>query len=516
MHTGENIDPTITMDWLVLDDDNGDLDDGTPHSAEILQAFALHNMDELPEPLDNDDCATAREVTWGTWDVNTVGALASGIPVDESQCADTYMTSCDPDVWYSLTACGTGTMTVSLCDSVSFDSDLAVYTGTCGALEQVACNGDGAGCGNYTSLLSVEVTQGQAYFVRVGGWQGATGTGVMNIDGPGEPCEGGAAVEIAFPDGRPDEVHPSGGTEVIVHILDGESTAIPETARLNWDNSAGSGSSPLSYSGSVFYAAIFPPMECPDTVEWWVTVSAEDGSDVTSPSDDAAVRAGLDVAFGDDFETDMGWNVDAGAGTGNWERVVPANGGARCDNPDDADGSGRCYVTGNGGDEDVDDGTTILTSPVMGAPAGTVLSYYRWYSNGGACSPYPTDDAFIVEFSSGDGVWNALETVGPAGGEVNGGWYLVEFDIDGLAGFTPGELQVRFICTDEGDGSVVEAAVDGVMVSQVDCGDDICMGDLNGDGVVNVNDILTAIDGFGGAYDVDDILEVLGNFGNDC
>ena len=118
MHTGENIDPTITMDWLVLDDDNGDLDDGTPHSAEILQAFALHNMDELPEPLDNDDCATAREVTWGTWDVNTVGALASGVPVDESQCADTYMTGCDPDVWYHLTACGTGTMTVSLCDTV--------------------------------------------------------------------------------------------------------------------------------------------------------------------------------------------------------------------------------------------------------------------------------------------------------------------------------------------------------------------------------------------------------------
>ena len=42
------------------------------------------------------------------------------------------------------------------------------------------------------------------------------------------------------------------------------------------------------------------------------------------------------------------------------------------------------------------------------------------------------------------------------------------------------------------------------------------MGDLNGDGTVNVNDILTAIDGFGGDYDVNDILDVLGNFGNDC
>ena len=516
MHTGGGIDPTITFDWLVLDDDNGDLDDGTPNSVELLQAFAQHNMDELPEPLDNDDCVTAREVTWGTWDVNTIGALSSGVPVDESQCLDTYMTDCDPDVWYHLTACGSGTMTVSLCDTINFDSDLAVYHGTCDSLEQVACNGDGSGCGGYTSLLQVNVTQGQSYYVRVGGWNGATGTGVMVIDGPGEPCDSKVPAEIVFPDGRPDQIDPAGGTSIPVEILDGESTPIPDTARLHWENSDGSGSSELKYHGSVFYSAVFPPMTCPDTVEWWVTVSTEDGSDVASSTDEAAVRAGLDVAFEDDFQTDMGWSVDAGAGAGNWERVVPANGGARCDNPGDADGSGMCYVTGNDSDEDVDDGTTVLTSPVMDAPVGTVLSYYRWYSNGAACGPYPTDDAFIVEFSSGDGLWNALETVGPGGGEVNGGWYNVEFDLDGLPGFTPGDLQVRFICGDSGSGSIVEAAVDGVMISEIDCGDDICMGDLNGDGTVNVNDILTAIDGFGGDYDVNDILDVLGNFGNDC
>ncbi len=50
-----------------------------------------------------------------------------------------------------------------------------------------------------------------------------------------------------------------------------------------------------------------------------------------------------------------------------------------------------------------------------------------------------------------------------------------------------------------------------------DCpGGEPCPGDLNGDGVVNVNDILTAIAGFGGDYDVNDILEVLSWFGVDC
>jgi hypothetical protein len=63
----------------------------------------------------------------------------------------------------------------------------------------------------------------------------------------------------------------------------------------------------------------------------------------------------------------------------------------------------------------------------------------------------------------------------------------------------------------------VEAAVDGVTIAVVDCGDDMpCDGDLDGNGTVDVNDLLTAIDGFGGAYDVNDILSILANFGNDC
>ena len=60
LHVGDSIDPTITLDWLTLDDDDGDLDNGTPHSVEILAAMSLHNMSDIPEPLDNDFCSTAR------------------------------------------------------------------------------------------------------------------------------------------------------------------------------------------------------------------------------------------------------------------------------------------------------------------------------------------------------------------------------------------------------------------------------------------------------------------------
>jgi hypothetical protein len=47
-------------------------------------------------------------------------------------------------------------------------------------------------------------------------------------------------------------------------------------------------------------------------------------------------------------------------------------------------------------------------------------------------------------------------------------------------------------------------------------GDVECLGDLNGDGIVNVEDILTAIAGWGTLYEVEDILDVLAAFGTTC
>ncbi len=48
LHTGSNIDPSITIDYLVLDDDNGNVYDGTPHYLEIAAGFGAHNMDAPP------------------------------------------------------------------------------------------------------------------------------------------------------------------------------------------------------------------------------------------------------------------------------------------------------------------------------------------------------------------------------------------------------------------------------------------------------------------------------------
>jgi len=51
LHTGSNIDPSITIDYLTLDDDNGNIYDGTPHYWEIATGFGEHNMDAPPLAL---------------------------------------------------------------------------------------------------------------------------------------------------------------------------------------------------------------------------------------------------------------------------------------------------------------------------------------------------------------------------------------------------------------------------------------------------------------------------------
>jgi hypothetical protein len=48
------------------------------------------------------------------------------------------------------------------------------------------------------------------------------------------------------------------------------------------------------------------------------------------------------------------------------------------------------------------------------------------------------------------------------------------------------------------------------------CGGEPCPGDLNGDGGVNVDDLLEAVSGYGSIYDVNDILLVLENYGSNC
>ena len=164
------------------------VDDGAPSG----EATVTIHVGEIPFP---DECATAQFVTNGNWEFSTVDGTTSSDPYNEDQCTGTYLGVMTNDVWFTYEACGDGSMTVSTCDLVDFDTDIVVYEGTCDSMEQISCNGDGDGCGGYSSILTTNVTEGNTYLIRVGGWgTSSIGSGDLLIDGPegtcSTPCEG--------------------------------------------------------------------------------------------------------------------------------------------------------------------------------------------------------------------------------------------------------------------------------------------------------------------------------------
>lgn len=133
----------------------------------------------------NDNCVGATEVFNGATNINNTGATDStGIP--GGACIFGGATNIHKDVWYRYTATCTGTVTVDVCATTGTvtDTTLQVYSGTCGALVEAACDDD-ACTGNPAgdrSRATFSATSGTQYFIRVGVWgTNAPGPMVLTI-----------------------------------------------------------------------------------------------------------------------------------------------------------------------------------------------------------------------------------------------------------------------------------------------------------------------------------------------
>lgn len=102
----------------------------------------------------------------------------------------------------------------------------------------------------------------------------------------------------------------------------------------------------------------------------------------------------LDQGYYDDFTFNLGWTSSGTSLTGIWERGEPVGtlNMSEQSNPDvdvNTDCNNIAYVTGNAGgaagNDDVDNGTSILTSPVFNLSTyiDPKINYSRWFYNGG-------------------------------------------------------------------------------------------------------------------------------------
>ncbi len=80
------------------------------------------------------------------------------------------------DIFFRYTASFTGLVEINTCGS-ALDSQIDVAT-DCSFSTVLACNDDSCGL---QSRVIMDVTAGTDYFIRVAGWAGATGSGILNI-----------------------------------------------------------------------------------------------------------------------------------------------------------------------------------------------------------------------------------------------------------------------------------------------------------------------------------------------
>ncbi|HEX2685632.1 MAG TPA: S8 family serine peptidase [Kofleriaceae bacterium] len=176
------------------------------------------------------------------------------------------------------------------------------------------------------------------------------------------------------------------------------------------------------------------------------------------------------VVFSDDFETDRGWIANpAGtdtAITGQWARANPEGTNSSGPKQLDVTTSGSFnLVTGPlagaaAGDNDIDGGVTTIQSPPIALPAsGTLTLSLSFYFAHGTNSSI--DDFFRVEVVGA----TTLKVIEELGSTANDDAVFTTRAVD-LSGFAGQSIRIRISAADAVGASLVEAAVDDVLITQ--------------------------------------------------
>ncbi len=140
-----------------------------------------------PPGMEHDECDGAALAVIGDNIINTSAATDSGDSYTGINC--NALGEMNQDLWFQWTSPGEGSVTVSTCGSVNFDTDLVVYSGSCSSKVQIACSGDLSGCllqGSgpaYASRVEgLSVSDGEPLLFRIGGWGGSdAGEGTFSL-----------------------------------------------------------------------------------------------------------------------------------------------------------------------------------------------------------------------------------------------------------------------------------------------------------------------------------------------
>lgn len=330
------------------------------------------------------------------------------------------------------------------------------------------------------------------------------------------------APQLAFSlsNGVPEFIDPQGQTVTVQVDVQNGGTLVPGSLKLNFDAGAGLVTTDLVSVGGNLFNADFPASTCIANISYFFSGTTTNNITWREPSTAPTVTfqaissAGQAILVADDLEVDTGWSVGDPtdtAVTGIWTRADPVGTAAQPEDDHTTDPATMCFVTGQGavggsvGANDVDGGATTLVSPSFdGSAENSLVSYWRWFSNGAGSSP--NEDSLVVDISSDDGAnWTNAELVGPSGPETGGGWFFHQFFIADVIAPTS-TMRMRFVASDLINGSIVEAAIDDFTVTSLQCLVPCAAadGDLNLDTFTNGADVQVFVDAMLGAPSPDE------------
>ncbi|UCF34380.1 MAG: hypothetical protein JSV78_03575, partial [Phycisphaerales bacterium] len=132
-----------------------------------------------PAQAVNDDCENYLEISDGSHTNSTALATNDG----SASCG---LSDTAPDVWYAYTPNAGGILEIDTCGS-TYNTVLSVHTFCPGTdANELECNDDDDSCGagSPQSAISMPVTVGTPYLIRVSGYDGDSGDFTLNVTGP--------------------------------------------------------------------------------------------------------------------------------------------------------------------------------------------------------------------------------------------------------------------------------------------------------------------------------------------
>ncbi|MEM1183373.1 MAG: GC-type dockerin domain-anchored protein [Planctomycetota bacterium] len=516
---------TATVQSSILPDGNGSLLDGGDVSIHILSSSIAANVAEPMRLIDETNELEGKLCATIGYGFNGLGSVGHGFSSDgfrwggeniidrygsPASNSGTNIISTDFDNG------STGANTIPTSSSTPVEFEATTAPGDSGGPVLVQFGSEWVIAG----VLSGGTTNTSVYG-DISWW---TGTAVYRDDIEAAGGDFFTGLEISFPGGLPALLSSAGGDTLTVNIVPSpDDPIVPDSGTLHVDTGSGFQEFALVANSSTSFTGTFPaPTDCPTDVEYFVSFDLQSGTTVNEPSSGVFSAVAADeVDLNDlyDFEAPVGFTAGApgdNATTGIWERVNPN--GTDAQPEDDNTPSGTiAWITGQGtpggglGDNDIDGGTTSLVSnqiDLSGTESATI-SYARWYSNDTGNAP--NADVFEVFVSDDDGqTYQLVETVGPAGTGTSGGWIETGFNVGDFVSLTS-TVRVKFVASDLGDGSVVEAGVDDVRILGVSCTSDACPADIAAPfGVLDLSDTNAFISAFSAGDSLADIAAPFG------